>query len=106
MAISRRPRKVGSSIQGVAWYMNELIPKVSSYTRNDAFFEVGFGDLQIEQVGPLLQKLGEAWKIAAWFTQGSGYGNSDEADAISLIMSQIRKKYQDRATNEQRSRWA
>lgn len=86
--------------------MSDLIPSQSTYAKHHPFVEVGYGDLPVEKIEELLENLSNAWKTAAWFVQGSGYGNSDEADAISLIMSQIRKKYQDRATNEQRGRWA
>lgn len=85
---------------------NELIPKTSTYAKQFSFVEVGYADLPVEKVEDILHSLGEAWKIAAEWAQGTKYGDSDEADAISLIMSQIRKKYQDRATQEQRSKWA
>jgi len=84
--------------------MNELIPEQSTYSKQFTFVELHYGDLPVEQVEPLMQKLKEAWELAG-YGMGVKHGDTDEADAISLIMSQIQKKYQDRATQEQRSTW-
>ena len=64
-------------------------------------------DLDLDTVREVLLKLKEAWDLAA--NGGTNccvkHGDNDEADGISYIMSQIHKKYQDRATLAQRTSW-
>jgi len=64
-------------------------------------------DLDLDTVAKLMQALNKAWDIAA--EGGTNlivkHGDNDEADMISRVMSLIRKKYQDRATFEQRGTW-
>ena len=73
------------------------IPLISSYDN----------DLEIEEVGKLLKKLNEAFEIAAnaGVNPGVKWGDNDESDAISGLISAIFSKYQDRASFKQRSGW-
>ncbi len=79
----------------------EMIPQISTYAEG---YDSGKGDLEIDKVTPLMKKLNEAWELA-----GNGadvkFGDTDEADAISSVISGIQKKYQDRATQLERGRW-
>ncbi len=77
--------------------MSDLIPLVSNYDN----------DLDLEEVGKLMRALLKAWRIAAdaGINPKVKHGDNDEADGISLVMSQIRMKYQDKASQEQRLAW-
>lgn len=74
-----------------------FIPEKSSYDN----------DLDLDTVREVLLKLKEAWDLAAegGVNPTVKHGDNDEADGISYIMSQIHKKYQDRATLQQRKSW-
>ena len=78
--------------------MSPRIPLISSYDN----------DLDIEEVGKLLKKLHEAFEIAAeaGINPGVKWGDNDESDAISGLISGIWTKYQDRANLKQRSGWS
>jgi len=73
------------------------IPLISSYDN----------DLEIEVVGKLLKKLHEAFEIAAegGVNHGVKWGDNDESDAISGIITGIFVKYQGRASFKHRSGW-
>ncbi len=77
--------------------LGDRIPLISSYDN----------DLEIEEVGKLLKKLHEAFEIAAegGVNPGVKWGDNDEADAISGVITAIAVKYQDRASFKQRSGW-
>jgi len=74
-----------------------LIPEKSTYNN----------DLDLDTVREVMLKLQEAWKIAAdgGVNISVKHGDNDEADGISYIISQIQRKYQDKATTEQRLSW-
>ena len=76
---------------------DHFIPEKSNYDN----------DLDLDTVRNLMLKLHEAFKISAegGTNEDVKWGDNDESDAISYIMSQIQKKYQDRATPEQRKSW-
>ncbi len=76
---------------------DHFIPEKSSYDN----------DLDLETVRKLMLKLHEAFEISAegGTNESVKWGDNDESDAISYIMSQIQKKYQGRATQEQRKSW-
>lgn len=75
----------------------ERIPLISTYDN----------DLEIEVVGKLLKKLHEAFEIAAegGINPGVKWGDNDESDAISGVITGIAVKYQNRATFKQRGGW-
>ena len=79
-------------------FSTEQIPAKSTYEGND---------LDLESVRRLMHELNKAWDIAALggMNPDHKHGDTDEADAISRVMSLIRKKYQGRATKEQRGEW-
>ena len=87
--------------QEKAIHAKERIPIQSTYAQG---LNSGQGDLKIEKIAPLMQKLNEAFEIAG---EGNDvkHGDTDEADAISGIMGGIQKKYQDKASKQQRSQW-
>lgn len=64
-------------------------------------------DLDLDTVRNLMLKLHEVFEISAegGLNPSVKWGDNDESDAISYMMSQIQKKYQDRATLEQRTSW-
>ena len=63
-------------------------------------------DVAIKHIEPLLKKLHDAFLIAAeGMNPDVKWGDTDEADEISGLMSHIWKKYQDRAPQKLRRTW-
>ena len=82
-------------------FIQESIPKISTYANG---LHSGQGDLHLEDLESLFGALHTAFNIASE-GQEVKWGDTDEADAISGIISRIWEKYQDKATLEQRKTW-